>query len=120
MTWDLVIFFGRNAKLLTHQTKQPHRQRREQNGIDPVEDTAVTWDNIAAVLNAGLALEEGFDEVAHQTENFRQQGDDDPLPQFQTGRLEERDIGKPNGQPDRDHAAAKEAFPRLARRDARG
>ena len=120
MTWDLVIFFGRNAKLLTHQTKQPHRQRREQNGIDSVKDAAVTRDDVAAVLNAGLALEEGFDEVAHQTENFRQQSDDDPLPQFQTGRLEERDVGKTDGQPDRDYAAAEEAFPCLAGRDVRG
>lgn len=120
MTWDLVIFFGRNAKLLTHQTKQPHRQRREQNGIDPVEDTAVARDDITTVLNTGFALEEGFEEVTHQAENFRQQGDDDPLPQLQTGRLEERNVGKTDGQPDRDHAAAEEAFPCLAGRDVRG
>lgn len=107
-------------KFLTHQTKQPHRQRREQNGIDPVEDAAVAGDDLPAVLHTSLALEEGFNEVAHQTEDLDQKGHHNPLPNREFHGTEVRNVGKPDGERGRQHAADEKALPGLAGGDARG
>lgn len=107
-------------KLLTHQTEQPHRQRREQNGIDPVEDAAVARDDVAAVFQAGFAFEPRLCQVAKEAEDLGQQGHYNPLPHFQAGLLEEWDVIKPDSQACRKHTAEEESLPRLTWGNLRG
>ena len=76
-------------------------------------------DDIAAVLHAGFALEQRFNQIAHQSENFHQQGHHNPLPQMQSCLLEIRNIGKPDRKARRESTTAKETLPSFARRDFR-
>ena len=64
--------------LSNHHTKQIRRNRGKEDGIHTVENTTVTGNDIAAVLHTGLALEQGFREVAHQAENLNDEGKYDP------------------------------------------
>ncbi len=111
---------ARFSFLPNQQTEQICWNGGEKDGIHPVEDAAVTGDDVAAVLHTGLALEQGLYQVTHQPENLDDEREHDPLPQFQPSLLEIRDVGKPDGQPHRENATAKEALPSFARGDVRG
>ena len=57
----------------------------QEGGVETVEQSAVAGEEVAAVLESELALDEAFDEVAPGTENDYDEGETEPLRQGEAG-----------------------------------
>jgi len=70
------------AERLPHnnQRKIRHHRHDEQQAVQPVEDAAVTWDEMAAVFGLGATLEQRHGQIAEGVCNGNQQAEQQAEP----------------------------------------
>ena len=64
-----------------------------ERGVEAVEHASVSWEDVAAVLDADGALEEALHEVAPRSEDADHQSKSEPLDERENGRVEGRLCG---------------------------